>query len=74
MFIVYVERMLDIAKKDNSLPDDNNTASLLEDAVKEIQYKLDTDFNEHLNKLLPALSLFGYPGLNSVPLHTETIS
>ncbi|WP_081954095.1 ATP-dependent nuclease [Paenibacillus sp. FSL R5-0345] len=68
-----VERMLDIAKKDNSLPDDNNTASLLEDAVKEIQSKLDTDFNEHLNKLLPALSLFGYPGLNNVPLHTETI-
>lgn len=68
-----VERMLDIAKSDTAFPVDNQTASALEDAVKEIQIKLDTDFNEHLNKLLPALSLFGYPGLNNTSLHTETI-
>ncbi|NRR22792.1 ATP-dependent endonuclease [Brevibacillus sp. MS2.2] len=67
-----VERMLDIAKTETASPEDNQTASALEEAVKDIQEKLDTDFNEHLNKLLPALSLFGYPGLNNLPLHTET--
>ncbi|MGM0835884.1 MAG: ATP-dependent nuclease [Bacillota bacterium] len=66
-----VERMLDIAKSDNA-KSDNQTAFALEEAVKEIQLKLDTDFNEHLNKLLPALSLFGYPGLNNTSLYTET--
>jgi predicted ATP-dependent endonuclease of OLD family len=64
-----VERMLDIAKSETS---DNETLSLLENSVKEIQFKLDTDFNQHVNKLLPALSLFGYPGLSTLPLHTET--
>ncbi|MFU2016170.1 ATP-dependent nuclease [Peribacillus butanolivorans] len=68
-----VERMLDIAKSDNALSVDNQTVSSLEKAVKDIQVKLDTDFNEHLNKLLPALSLFGYPGLNNTSLQTETI-
>ncbi|MGG3573570.1 AAA family ATPase [Bacillus gobiensis] len=67
-----VERMLDIAKSDTASPVDNQTASALEDAVNDIQVKLDTDFKEHLNKLLPALSLFGYPGLNNTSLHTET--
>ncbi|MBG9454980.1 DNA helicase [Lysinibacillus sphaericus] len=68
-----VEQMLDIAKLDTASPSENQTAVALEEAVKDIQIKLDTDFNEHLNKLLPALSLFGYPGLNNAALHTETI-
>lgn len=67
-----VERMLDIAKSDNSKSADNTTVSLLESAVKEIQLKIDSDFNQHVNKLLPALSLFGYPGLSTLPLLTET--
>lgn len=68
-----VEQMLDIAKSDTASSSENQTAVALEEAVKEIQLKLDTDFNEHLNNLLPALSLFGYPGLNNAALHTETI-
>ena len=31
------------------------------------------DFNAELDKLLPALSLFGYPGLTDPHLKTETI-
>jgi len=68
-----VEQMFDIAKSDTASPSENQTAVALEEAVKDIQIKLDTDFNEHLNNLLPALSLFGYPGLNNAALHTETI-
>lgn len=67
-----VERMLSIAKSESQKSSKNETVALLENAIKEIQYKLDNDFNQHVNKLLPALSLFGYPGLSTLPLLTET--
>lgn len=44
----------------------------LEDVVKDIQGKVDTDFKDKVNALLPALSLFGYPGLSDPKLSTET--
>jgi predicted ATP-dependent endonuclease of OLD family len=44
----------------------------LQTVIKEIQKKVDTDFNEKLNKLLPALNIFGYPGLADPNLSTET--
>jgi predicted ATP-dependent endonuclease of OLD family len=47
-------------------------AEELEVAVKSIQDKIGDDFNEKLNQLLPALSQFGYPGLNDSKLLTET--
>lgn len=68
-----IEKMLDIAKSANALPDETLTVTSLDNAVQDIQLKLDNEFNEHVNKLIPALSLFGYPGLNNTPLHTETI-
>lgn len=70
-----IEKMFDIAQTGNGylFREDFDTISALEDAVKDIQRKLDTDFNDHLNLLLPSLSLFGYPGLNNTSLQTETI-
>jgi putative ATP-dependent endonuclease of OLD family len=44
----------------------------LQVVIKEIQQKVDTDFNEKLDKLLPALKIFGYPGLADPNLSTET--
>lgn len=44
----------------------------LQIVIKEIQQKVDTDFNEKLDKLLPALQIFGYPGLADPNLSTET--
>lgn len=44
----------------------------LESVVNEIQGKVDTDFKEKVDALLPALKLFGYPGLSDPKLSTET--
>jgi putative ATP-dependent endonuclease of OLD family len=67
-----LEKMLSTAKSEAATPEDRTTAQELEDAVKGIQEKMDTDFNYKLNKLLPTLELFGYPGLNGPQLQTET--
>ena len=54
-------------------PDDIRLKSeALEQVVKEIQEKIDSDFNEKLDELLPALKIFGYPGLADPNLSTET--
>ncbi|WP_281225171.1 ATP-dependent nuclease [Flavobacterium aquiphilum] len=56
-----------------SAPDDmKNNSAELKVIVDDIQNKVDTDFNTQLNKLLPALGLFGYPGLSDPNLSTET--
>lgn len=47
-------------------------AEALDNVVKDIQHKVDVDFNEKLNDLLPALQIFGYPGLVDPQLSTET--
>lgn len=45
----------------------------LEEVVVELQEKIDGDFRERVNALLPALKIFGYPGLSDPNLTTETI-
>lgn len=50
----------------------HDTAQELEAAVKDIQDRISRDFNLKLDGLLPALSLFGYPGLHDPKLLTET--
>lgn len=54
-------------------PDDMKKKS---EAVKEVidamQNTVDTDFSNRLNSLLPALKIFGYPGLSDSTLSTET--
>jgi putative ATP-dependent endonuclease of OLD family len=48
-------------------------AKALKEVVKELQKTVDSDFNEGVAKLLPALKIFGYPGLSDSALSTETI-
>lgn len=55
-------------------PDDLQRKSKeLEDIVDEIQVKIDGEFRQKVNALLPALKIFGYPGLSDPALTTETI-
>lgn len=57
----------------NAAPEDMKDSSVaLQVVIADIQEKVDTDFNTQLNKLLPALGLFGYPGLSDPNLSTET--
>jgi putative ATP-dependent endonuclease of OLD family len=51
---------------------DRDIAEELTTAVKAIQDDIDTGFSKQLTKLLPALALFGYPGLSDPGLQTET--
>ncbi len=67
-----LENLFSTAKSNTDDPDSYAIAQELEVAVKSIQDKIGDDFNEKLDQLLPALSLFGYPGLNDPKLLTET--
>lgn len=67
-----LENLFATAKADDSDAEGHGVAEDLEQAVKDIQRKIGIDFNEKLNGLLPALSLFGYPGLSDPSLRTET--
>jgi putative ATP-dependent endonuclease of OLD family len=67
-----LESLFSTAKSNTDDKDSYAVAQELEIAVKSIQDKIGDDFNEKLDQLLPALSLFGYPGLNDPKLLTET--
>lgn len=67
-----LENLFSTAKSNTDDTDSHAIAQELEVAVKAIQDKIGDDFNEKLDQLLPALSLFGYPGLNDPKLLTET--
>lgn len=57
----------------NAAPEDmKDSSAALQEVIKDIQSKVDNDFNAQLDKLLPALGLFGYPGLSDPNLSTET--
>ncbi len=47
-------------------------AQALKDAVRDIQSTIQGDFREDLQKLMPTLQFFGYPGLDGSELETET--
>ncbi len=53
-------------------PKDHATAQKLKEAVEKLQTGIDEDFTNQLALLLPAFSLFGYPGLHDPRLLTET--
>jgi len=56
-----------------SAPDEMKQKSQeLEAVVNDIQVKVDKDFKEKVDALLPALKIFGYPGLSDPKLSTET--
>ncbi|WP_459040815.1 ATP-dependent nuclease [Stenotrophomonas sp. PSU-St83] len=67
-----LENLFSTAKSNTDDANSHAIAQELEIAVKSIQDKIGDDFNEKLDQLLPALSLFGYPGLNAPKLLTET--
>lgn len=64
-----LEGLFNLAKSDTS---NHSVAEKLRNAVQKIQETIDSDFNNHLKELLPAFSLFGYPGLPDPKLLTET--
>lgn len=67
-----LEALLNTAMSDTADPKDRDVAQQLEDAVKGVQKGIDDGFNKQLKDLLPAFSLFGYPGLSDPGLLTET--
>jgi putative ATP-dependent endonuclease of the OLD family len=67
-----LEKLFTTAKANEADAAGHTLAEELEQAVLEIQEKIGVDFNAKLNELLPALSLFGYPGLPDPHLLTET--
>jgi len=67
-----LENLFATAKINPADAENYNTAQALETAVKEIQDKIGDDFNQKLDELLPALSIFGYPRLSDPKLRTKT--
>jgi len=67
-----LEALFTTANSESSGENERNAVQALDVAVQNIQQQLDTDFNENLKVLIPAFSLFGYPGLNDPDLRTET--
>jgi putative ATP-dependent endonuclease of OLD family len=67
-----LENLFATAKTNESDAESYTLAEDLEAAVKQIQETVGADFNAKLDELLPALSLFGYPGLSDPKLLTET--
>lgn len=67
-----LENLFTTAKLNAEDTASHTTAEQLETAVKEIEIKIGEDFNTKLDALLPALAIFGYPGLADPRLRTET--
>lgn len=68
-----LENLFATAKGDEGDETAHTLAKDLEQAVEDIQTKVGSDFNVKLDELLPALTIFGYPGLNDgTTLRTET--
>lgn len=65
-------KLLSTAQNDDALIPDQKITRKIEKSIETLQEKVDRDFNDQVNELLPALSLFGYPGLGDPGLHTET--
>lgn len=67
-----LENLFTTAQSNEDDTEGHTTAKELEVAVKGVQTKISVDFNKKLDALLPALSIFGYPGLADPKLLTET--
>lgn len=61
-----LERLLKSASTEKAPEKDKEIARHLKESVKDIQSQIDADFTDQLNNLLPALSLFGYSGLDAI--------
>ena len=67
-----LEGLLKSAQSETADEKDRAVAKELENAVQGMQTSLDGSFNQQLQSLLPAFSLFGYPGFADTALRTET--
>lgn len=67
-----LEALLSAAVSESANPDDQAVAEKLAEAVEGIQAGINDGFNKQLDVLLPAFTLFGYPGLSDPGLLTET--
>lgn len=61
------------AKASTSEQIEQSTAQALEETVDKLQNTIEGDFREELQKLVPTLKFFGYPGLDGPNMETETI-
>ena len=60
------------AKSPTADQDDHRVAEALQNAVREIQLRIKDDFQVELQKLIPTLQTFGYPGLDGSEIEAET--
>jgi putative ATP-dependent endonuclease of OLD family len=67
-----LEALFNNARLESADKEDRQVAIDLEEAVEEIEEKIDHDFKHNLSNLLPAFELFGYPGLTDPGICTET--
>lgn len=67
-----LESLLSAANSEGADANDRLIAQNLENALSEIQSGIDGGFNQQLQGILPAFSIFGYPGFNDPGLLTET--
>jgi putative ATP-dependent endonuclease of OLD family len=67
-----IEALFNAACADGATPNEQILAKNLNEAIRGIQEQINTSFNELLDGLIPAFSLFGYPGLKDPNLRTET--
>lgn len=68
-----LENLFATASSASAEPADKMIADALKDTVQEIQKQVDGSFSKQLKSLVPAMQIFGYPGLGQQELHTETI-
>ncbi len=67
-----LETLFTTAMSPTAGQDDQLIAAALQDAVRDIQQRIDDDFNVKLRGLIPTLETFGYPGLGGPEMTTET--
>ena len=67
-----LEGLFTAAKSPTAGEDEQLIAQALQDAVRDIQNTIQGGFRGELQKLMPTLHSFGYPGLDGSELETET--
>lgn len=67
-----LEGLFNAAKKPTADVADQAIAQALEEAVRDIQQRIQDGFKAELQKLMPTMRNFGYPGLDGSELETET--
>ncbi len=67
-----LEGLFTAAKSPTADQDEQRVAEALQDAVRDIQLSIKGDFQVELQKLMPTLQTFGYPGLDGSEIKAET--